>query len=390
MKFKRFLVGPKDSFLLLGPRGTGKSTWIQEVIPASLTLDLLESDRFLELSRSPNLLRKLCEPLPEASWIVIDEIQKIPGLLDEAHALYQRKNLRFAITGSSARKLKKTQANLLGGRLLDKQFFPLSAPELGEHFQLDRCLEFGSLPHIALDYSQAIPRLASYLSTYLRQELLEEAIVRNLDPFRRFLDIVGLSNGQLLNKEAIARESHVKRTTVDHYFGILEDTLLGSFVSSWNPGLKAKESRHPKFYLFDPGVVRACGGLLNQGLESDFLGFQLETLTLGHLRQYLSQTDKFFPICHYTINGSYDIDFIVQTKKPIMGKRGAVVCVEVKFGKKYRSEWTKGIRDFCAVSKDEIKGKHIVYCGQDLLKDDDISIWPFQQFMLALFRGEIL
>ncbi len=200
-----------------------------------------------------------------------------------------------------------------------------------------------------------MPRLASYLRTYLRQELLEEAIVRNLDPFRRFLDTVGLLNGQLLNKEAIARESHVKRTTIDHYFGILEDTLLGCFVNPWNPSLKAKESRHSKFYLFDSGVVRACAGLLNQHLKNNFLGFQLETLTLGHLRQYLSQTDKYFPMYHYTINGSYDIDFIVQTKKPVMGKRGAIVCIEVKFGKKYRLEWTKGMRDFCAISKDEIK-----------------------------------
>ena len=122
MKFKRYLAAPEDSFLLLGPRGTGKSTWLQESIPADLSIDLLESDRFLELTRSPSLLRKLCEPLQKGAWVVIDEIQKVPGLLDEVHSLYQKKQLRFAITSSSARKLKKTHANLLGGRLLDLQF----------------------------------------------------------------------------------------------------------------------------------------------------------------------------------------------------------------------------------------------------------------------------
>jgi predicted AAA+ superfamily ATPase len=321
---------------------------------------------------------------------VIDEIQKVPGLLDEVHALYQKKKLRFAITGSSARKLKKTHANLLGGRLLDIQFFPLTVAELGDQFDLELCLQYGSLPGVVLDYGQAVPRLASYLSTYIRQEILEEAVVRNLDPFRRFLDIVGLTNGQLLNKEALARESHVKRTTIDHYFGILEDTLLGTTIGPWNPGLKTKESRHPKFYLFDPGVVRASGGLLNQNLESDFLGFQLETFVLGQIRAYLSQTNKFFPIYHYTISGSYNIDFVVQTRKPLMGKRGEVICIEVKYGKKYRSDWAKGFRDFSSLSKDSVKGQHIIYCGQDRLRDDGVDVWPVKDFFDALFKGKII
>ncbi len=390
MKFQRFLQPPQDSFLLLGPRGTGKSTWIQERIAADLTLDLLESDRFLELSRDPSLLRKLCEPLKVGNWVVIDEIQKVPGLLDEVQILYRKKQLRFAITGSSARKLKKTHANLLGGRLLDLQFFPFTACELADQFSLDQCLQYGSLPAIAMDYAQAVPKLASYLTTYLRQELLEEAVVRNLDPFRRFLDIVGLTNGQLLNKEAIARESQVKRTTVDHYFGILEDTLIGHMVRPWTAGLKTKESHHPKFYLFDPGVVRASAGLLNQPLESEFLGFQLETFVLAQLRAYLSQTFKFFPLCHYTISGSYDIDFVVQTRKAVMGRRGELVCFEVKYGKKYRSNWADGMRDFATVSKDSVRGMHIVYCGRDRLHDDGIEVWPIGEFCAALFRGEVL
>jgi predicted AAA+ superfamily ATPase len=389
LKFKRFLKRPHESFLLLGPRGTGKSTWIQEEIPAALTIDLLESDRYLEFSSRPSILRTMCDSLKAGDWVVIDEIQKVPGLLDEVQALYQKKNLRFALTGSSARKLKKTQANLLGGRFLDIQFYPLSCYEFGNSFDLKSCLNFGSLPGIAVNYEAAVPRLASYVSTYLRQEILEEAIVRNLDPFRRFLDVLGMTNGQLLNKETIARESHVKRSTIDHYFGILEDTLLGTTISPWTPKLKAKESRHPKFYLFDPGITRACAGLLNQVLESEFLGFQLETLLLAQLRCYLSQTFKFFPIFHYTISGSYDIDFIVQTKRPVMGKKGELICIEVKYGKVYREEWGKGMRDFATISKDLVRSSHIVYGGSDRLSDKGVEIWPFKTFVDAIFEGAI-
>ncbi len=390
MKFKRNFLPPDESFLLLGPRGTGKSTWLQESVPASVTIDLLESDRFLELSRTPSLLRKLCNPLREQSWVVIDEIQKVPGLLDEVHALYQRKNLRFAITGSSARKLKKTHANLLGGRLLDLQFYPLNVMELGSSFDLESCLRFGSLPGIATDYSKSIPRLSSYLTTYLRQELLEESIVRNLEPFRRFLDVVGLTNGQLLNKESVARECGVKRTTVDHYFEILQDTLLGVMVPPWAPGIKTKESKHPKFYLFDPGVVTASAGLLNQSLESSFIGFQFETFILSQLRAYLNHSFKYFPIYHYTISGSYDIDFMIESRKKLMGKPGEIVCIEVKYGHRFRSDWLDGIKDFSRLSKHKVTGCHVVYCGQDRMQEHGIDIWPVFEFVAALFNGQII
>ena len=337
----------------------------------------------------PSMLRSLCEPLNPGDWVIIDEIQKVPGLLDEVHSIYQKKNLRFAITGSSARKLKKVHANLLAGRLLDIQFFPLTSHELGQYFDLESALNFGTLPIVALDYKGAVPRLASYLTTYLRQEILEEAVVRSLDPFRRFLDVVGLNNGQLLNKEAIGRESKVKRSTVDHYFAILEDTLIGSMVEPWTPGLKTKESRHSKFYLFDPGVARVCAGLLGQGLESNYLGFQFETFILGQIRAFLSQTFRFFPIYHYTVAGSYDIDLIVQTKKSVMGGKAELVCIEVKYGKKYRPDWIQGLLDFTSLSKDTVKARHLVYGGTDKREECGVKIWPVADFLKALFDGEL-
>lgn len=388
--FKRYLKLPKHSFFLLGPRGTGKSTWLDMHVPAALKIDLLESDRYLEMTSHPESLRHLASPLKAGDWVVIDEIQRIPGLLNEVHWLYQKKKIRFAITGSSARKLKRTQANLLAGRLLDIRFFPLVYPELEKAFDLSKCLNLGTLPGVASNYNLAIEILASYLATYLRQELLEEAVIRKLDPFRRFLDTVGLLNGQLINKENIARESSVKRPTVEHYFGILEDTLLGGFIEAFRPGQKAKEVAFPKFYLFDTGVVRSAAGLLNQQLESEFLGFMFETFLLNQLRAYLSYHQYFFPIYHYTVSHSYDIDFIVMIKKPVMSKKGSLVCIEAKYGTKFKEEWIRGITDFRSLSKHKVESAHIVYGGNDVLEVDNVKLWPVAKFLSELFAGKIL
>jgi predicted AAA+ superfamily ATPase len=165
---------------------------------------------------------------------------------------------------------------------------------------------------------------------------------------------------------------------------------MGTFVESWNPGIKTKESTHPKFYLFDPGVVRACSGLLNQELESDFLGFMFETFILGQIRAYLNQSFKYYNIRHYTVSQSYDIDFVVQTRKPVMSKRGEIVLVEVKYGKKFRSDWIKGLNDFSKLSKDAIAGSHVVYNGSERLQVDGIDVWPTAMFLDALFKGKIL
>jgi predicted AAA+ superfamily ATPase len=164
---------------------------------------------------------------------------------------------------------------------------------------------------------------------------------------------------------------------------------MGAYVRPWNPGLKSKESSHPKFYLFDPGTVRACAGLLNQELDSEYLGFMFETFILGQLRAYLNQMFKYFDIYHYSITGSYDIDFVIQTRKPVMSKRGEIVLIEVKYGKKFRPEWLKGSIDLMKLSKEKIKGSHIVYAGKDRLRVDGVEIWPANEFLKALFNSEI-
>lgn len=389
-KYKRYLTPPDHSFLLLGPRSTGKSTWIEDNIPSALNINLLETDRYLELSSKPALLRQLTTPLKSGDWVVIDEIQKIPGLLDEVQDIYQKKKLNFAITGSSARKLKKSQANLLAGRLLDIKFFPLVYPEWGSSFNLSKALNFGCLPGVCSKLPSAIAILSSYFSTYLRQELLEEAIIRKLEPFRRFIDAVGTMNGQLLNKENIARESGVKRPTVEHYFSILEDTLMGSYLEAFCPGFKSKEVKHAKFYMFDTGVVRACAGLLNQELESEYLGFMFETFLLGQIKAFLSYHLKFFPIYHYSVSSSYDIDFVIMAKKPVMSKGGHIVNIEAKYGTRFKTEWTKGLVDFRSLAHKHQVTSHIVYTGKDRMEVNGVQIWPVEIFLTALFAGEIL
>lgn len=196
---------------------------------------------------------------------------------------------------------------------MDLKLYPLTFPELGSAFNIEKCLQFGSLPGIASKYERAVPVLSSYLSTYLQQELLEETLIRNLNPFRRFIEVVGQFTQKLLNKEKVARESSVKGSTIDHYFEILEGILVETYIRSWNPDLKSKESAHPKCYLFDPGIARTCAGLLNQELESELFGFTFETLILGQIHAYLNQTFKYLDIFHYSITQSYDIDLISQT-----------------------------------------------------------------------------
>ncbi len=390
MNYSRVLDPPSRSFMLLGPRGTGKSTWLQDKIKASLVIDLLQSDKLRELAAAPERLRNLVAPLQPGSWVVIDEIQKVPALLNEVHWLFENKKIQFAITGSSARKLKRVSTNLLAGRLLDMRFFPLIHKEYKEHYQIHEALEFGTLPRIAADKKYRIQTLASYLNTYLRQEILEEAIVRNLDPFARFIEVAGLYNGQILNKENLARESSVKRPTIDHYFQILEDTLIGSMLPAYRPGLKTKELAHAKFYFFDVGVARACAGLLNQSLIPDWLGFAFETLVLAEIKAQLSYHQKYYPIYHYSIAQSYDIDFVIQTKKPVMSQSGNIVCIEVKLGSKFKPQWLNGLKDFAGLTKERVLGQHIVYMGIDHMEIDGVQIWPASDFLNALANGEIV
>jgi len=283
---KRLLEPPDRSFFLFGPRGVGKTTWLRSVLPEAIYIDLLEASLFLELSRDPGRLEPMIGAQPENAWVVVDEIQKIPALLDEVHRLIESKSWRFALCGSSARKLRRSGVNLLGGRAITRYLDAFSCEELKEAFDADFSLQCGLLPYVQLDRSNAADILNAYVNTYIKEEIKEEGIVRRMPPFMRFLNIAGQLNGQIINRHNIAREAAVPRSTVDVYFSILEDTLLGHFLPAYRPNVKVREQTHPKFYWFDPGVARAAAGLVFDPVDRLWMGTALENLIYHELRVY--------------------------------------------------------------------------------------------------------
>lgn len=271
--FKRIIsVRNNYSFFLFGPRGTGKSTLLRSFLAPQETdyLDLLNYDletRFLE---RPAAFREHMESLPpEKRWVVIDEVQKLPFLLDEVHRQIElNKNRFFALTGSSARKLKGGKANLLAGRALTHTLYPLSMAELKERFDLQKVLEFGTLPKIFSFEDDEGKRdyLKSYSQTYLKEEIQMEGLIRDLPSFRRFLPLAASANGEILSWSSFAQDVGVDAKTVRSYFEILEDTLVGFLLPAYRRSLRKRQRMHPKFYFFDPGVKRALANQLNLAL----------------------------------------------------------------------------------------------------------------------------
>ena len=272
--YTRQLPLPDRSFFLFGPRGTGKTTWLRQVLPDALWFDLLRTQVFLELSQRPEAFRQQVEALPRGRWVVVDEVQRVPPLLHEVHALISEhgRRYRFALSGSSARKLKRLDVDLLAGRAVNRQFFPLTASELDFDVEIDNVLRFGLLPQIRSDRRHAVDTMDAYVSNYLREEVQQEALVRRLDSFARFLQVSALMNGQVANMSGIARDAAVARPTVQGYFDVLTDTLIGYWLPAWRRRAKVKEVASPKFYLFDPGVARALAGRLREPLEGSSAG----------------------------------------------------------------------------------------------------------------------
>jgi predicted AAA+ superfamily ATPase len=386
----RLLRMPEKSFFVFGPRGVGKSTWLRQVLPPdAVVLDLLRADVFLELSRNPSHLEALVGHRPPGSWVCIDEIQKAPALLDEVHRLIESRRLRFALSGSSARRLRRTGVNLLGGRAITRWLAPFVSAELGDRFDLRRALEGGLLPMVVLDPGQAADTLAACVHTYVREEIREEGLVRKIDPFLRFLQIAGLMNGQELNVENIARDAGAPRTTVDGYFTILVDTLLGHLLPAYRPGVKVRERRHPKFYWFDVGVARAAAGLLRDPLDAVWRGTALETLVLHELRVHNHVRGKERPLAYYRTAAGVEIDFVVETRHRTASTPPHLVCIEVKAAPRWKREWEAPMRALAAAGGVRVDRMIGVYTGRDRLRLGDVDVLPVASFLAALHAGDI-
>jgi len=251
--YSRMIKKPEDkSFFLFGPRGTGKTTWVKNTFPQGIYLDLLESRLFNELLADPQRLENL---VPEnfTGWIILDEIQRVPDLLNEIHRLIEKYRYKFIITGSSARKLKRKGPNLLAGRALTNYTYPLTANELGKDFNFKHSLKYGQLPSV---YVEKDPQgyLESYIQTYLQQEINQEGLTRKLGAFARFLEAASFSQGQVLNISEVSRECSVERKVVENYFTILEDLMIAYRIPVFSRRAKRRLISHPKFYYFDVGI----------------------------------------------------------------------------------------------------------------------------------------
>jgi len=384
MPYKRELQIPQQSFFLFGPRGTGKSTWLRDVYKADLVIDLLKSDQFLELSADCSLLRGKLSALKSNSKVVIDEVQKLPQLLDEVHSFIFESNhkLQFALTGSSARKLKKANANLLAGRAINKKMFALNSHELDSDFDIDHALAFGMLPAVInlQNEKEKIEYLMTYVENYLREEIQAESAVRNLSSYHRFLKHAAIMNAQVLNVNNISKEAAVARSTLDGYFNIIEETLLGGFIEPIHLKAKVKEVSTPKFYYFDCGVVRALRNELGEKISDTEKGFLFETFLLNEIQSYSSYHNKHAEIHYWGTPNENEVDFVISKGK-------THIALEIKAAKKWKSDYHYGLQTLLEAGK--VKRALGVYLGKDRLKFGSIEILPLAEFLKELNLGGV-
>lgn len=364
--YSRIIKYPKDkSFFLFGPRGTGKTTWIRGEFPGALYLDLLEAELFNDLLARPNLLETMI-PKGHEDWIILDEVQRVPELLFEVHRLIEKKKLKFILTGSSARKLRKRGGNLLAGRALTLHMHPLTVAELGEDFDLDRSLAFGHLPCAC---TEADPKryLESYVTTYLREEVQQEGLTRNLGAFSRFLEAASFSQASSLNVSSVARECSVERKVVENYFSILDDMLLSIEVPSFRKRAKRRIVSHPKFYFFDAGVYMTLRPMGPLDRPEEAGGVSLETLFMQELRAANDYFDLGYAIHYWRTSNDVEVDFVLY------GERG-IRAFEVKRSGRVRDEDTRGLKAFL---KDYPSANAtLVYGGDRMFYDGQIQIVP--------------
>lgn len=382
--FKRALRLPRNhSFFLFGPRGSGKTTLLLSELPkdSTVVVDLLDLDTELRLSSQPKAFSEFLNGLgKQITWVVVDEIQKAPFLLDEVHRHIEKNPHRhFAITGSSARKLKRGKANLLAGRAFSYQLFPLTISELGMPCNLQDALEYGTLPKQFALQTEEEKRdfLRSYANTYLKEEIKSEALVRNLVGFQRFLLVAGKDNGQSLSFSNLARECGLDARTIQSYFEILEDTLMGVFLPAYRRSIRKRQGTHPKFYLFDTGVKRALAGELNIPLVpgtseygkafEHFFVMELMRMNAYHKRDW---------VFSYFSTSDIEIDLVIERPgKPLL-------FVEIKSSDRVKDS---ELRPLLSLVRDVKDSEGICICREPAQrKIGNVMVSPWELALQAL------
>ena len=361
------------SCFLFGPRQCGKSYLVRETVRDAYVFDLLSADTFGRLARNPSYIEEVCR---ENRPIVIDEIQKMPSLLDEVHRLIELRGFKFLLTGSSARKIRKGGVNLLGGRARIRNIHPFSASELGEAFELDKALNYGLLPGVWFS-DDPEEDLSGYVTLYLEQEIMQEGATRNLPAFSRFLEIAALSNGEQINYQSISSEAQIPRSTVQEYFKILKDTLLAREVPVWRKGKSRKTVETAKFYLFDTGVTRRLQRRSPIAQGSPEYGHAFESWVLHELCSYADAFRRDAEIAYWRTRTRIEVDFVVNGE----------IAIEVKATRNVSGNDLKALR---FISDEGSFGKRLLVCNEPVEREvDGIAILPWRSFIDRLWSGEL-
>ena len=382
--FNRLInISKNNNFFLFGARGTGKTHLLKErfrKIP-TLYIDLLDPDQNETFNLKPRaLIEQLGALGPEIEWIIIDEIQKAPKLLDIVHQQIESSRFKFALTGSSARKLRHGSANLLAGRAFVFHLFPLTAREIGEPFSLQTALSWGTLPRVVTLETNEDRRdfLRAYTHTYLQEEITQEQIVRRLDPFRRFLMIAAQMSGQIVNFSKIGREVGAATLTVQSYFQILEDTLIGSLIEPFHESIRKRQRGNPKFYLFDTGVQRALNNTLQVELapQTYAFGVAFEHFVVNEINRLQSYGKKDYRLSYLRTKDGVEIDLVIE--RP--GLKRALV--EIKSTERVADE---DIRSLARLGKDVPNSEAFCLTRDPIPKRiGAVSCFPWQQGLTEL------
>lgn len=361
----------KKSYFLFGPRQTGKTSLIRHSLKGVKVYDLLDTSIYLALSQNPGRIGE--ELTPKDRLVVIDEIQRLPDLLNEVHRLIETRKIRFLLTGSSARKLRRGGINLLGGRARTKYLYPFTYKELGETFDLTRVVKSGLLPSI---YFSDNPKadLEAYAGSYLQEEIVAEGAVRNLPAFSRFLKVAALCNGQIVNFTNVSNDAQVARTTVYEYFDILKDTLIVYELPAWRKSKKRKPLASSKYYFFDVGVVSMLQGRRFRPGTPEF-GEAFETYLMHELTSY-SHYISGETISYWRSTSGFEVDFIV----------GDHTAVEVKAKENLSAYDLKPLQALAEEKK--LKRYLCVSLEPRMRKIGDVTVLPYKEFLEALWSGE--
>lgn len=367
-------LNQNNSIFLFGPRGTGKTSWLKAHLADALYFDLLDFSVYQSLIANPNRLDNLIPP-HYANWIIIDEVQRIPELLNEVHRLIENKQYKFILTGSSARSLRRMGVNLLAGRALKYTMHPLVLQEIGAaNFDIKKAVKLGLLPSV-INHPDPKKYLESYVQTYIKEEIMYEGLTRNIGAFSRFLEAASFSQGQLVNSSEIARELGINRITVGHYFDILDDLLIGIRISVFTQRAKRKMITHQKFYFFDTGVYNALRPIGPLDSQEELDGAALETLFLQSLRAINDYYQLGYKIHFWRTSAGDEVDFVIY------GERG-FHAFEIKRSANINSKSLKGLKSF---GQDYPEAKlYIIFFGNQKQYFDTIQAVPFEEALKNL------